>query len=117
MANRDALFEKIGPVLKRYTVAEWVARLDEAGVPSGPVLSLDQVLTHPQVLARGMVVEQAHPAAGKIRATGVPVRLSETPGAVGSPPPMLGEHTREVLEGLVGLSPEEVARLEGEGVV
>ncbi|MBI3892171.1 MAG: CoA transferase, partial [Candidatus Wallbacteria bacterium] len=91
--------------------------LDGAGVPNGPILPLDQVLTQPQVLARDMVVELQHPKAGPIRVTGLPVKLSETPGGIYSPPPLLGEHTEQVLTGLLGLEVAELAELRRSGVV
>lgn len=115
--GRDQLFEELGPVLKTKTVAEWVEALDQAGVPCGPVLSLDQVLNHPQVQARDMVVTQQHKVAGQIRSTGVPIRLSETPGAVVTPPPLLGEHTDRVLEELLELTPEQIEALKRDAVV
>lgn len=115
--NREALEAEIGPLLKKRTVAEWIARFDAAGVPCGPVLPIDQVLTHPQVEARGMVVSQAHPVAGRIRTTGVPIKLSDTPGAVGAPPPLLGEHTSRVLEQVLGLGAAEIAALKRDGAI
>ncbi|HEX8952883.1 MAG TPA: CoA transferase, partial [Polyangia bacterium] len=78
-------------------------------------LNVAQALAHPQVRARGMVVPLEHPAAGAIRVTGVPVRLSDTPGAVRTPPPRLGEHTRAVLAEVLGLDAAAVDALVGEG--
>ncbi len=115
--HREALNDTLAPLLRRRTVADWVARFDAAGIPCGPVLSLDQVLNHPQVLAREMIVSQQHPVAGEIRVTGVPVKLSETPGAVISPPPTLGQHTRSLLSELLKLSEAEMAQLEVEGAI
>lgn len=100
--HREALAQVLGPLMKSRTVALWVKELEEAGVPCGPILSLDQVLEHPQVKAREMVVGLEHPAAGPIRVTGVPIRLSDTPGAVGAPPPTLGQHTAAVLAEVEG---------------
>jgi crotonobetainyl-CoA:carnitine CoA-transferase CaiB-like acyl-CoA transferase len=84
-------------VLRTRTRAEWLALLDAAGVPAGPVHSLGEALDHPQTLARGMVVDLVHPDAGPTRAVGCPVHLSRTPAAITRPAPRLGEHTREVL--------------------
>ncbi len=117
VTHRTALFEVIGPVLRQHTLAEWVERLDAAGVPCGPVLDLHEVLNHPQIRARDMVVTQEHPVAGTIRSTGIPVRLSDTPGDVGAAPPVLGQHTNMVFQDLLGLSKEDLERLEQEGVV
>ena len=77
--------------------AHWLDALEAAGIPAGPVLGFDQVLTDPHMLARGMVAETAHPVTGKFRTLRVPVKLSATPGAVRRPAPRLGEHTKDVL--------------------
>jgi crotonobetainyl-CoA:carnitine CoA-transferase CaiB-like acyl-CoA transferase len=97
MEHRDALVERMNEVLGTRTRAEWIAALDAAGVPAGPVHSLGEALTHPQTLARGMVVETAHPQAGPTRSIGCPVHFSETPASVEMPAPLLGEHTRDLL--------------------
>jgi crotonobetainyl-CoA:carnitine CoA-transferase CaiB-like acyl-CoA transferase len=79
------------------TVAEWIALLDPAGVPCGPINSIAQVFEDPHALARDMVVELEHPKAGRTRAIGLPIKLSATPGKVVRPAPLFGQHTREVL--------------------
>ena len=79
--------------------------------------SIAQVVAHPQVQARGTLVEMEHPRAGKVRMVGVPVRLSETPGSVRTPAPMLGEHTDKVLRELLGLSAGEIAALRAAGAL
>ncbi len=117
VAHRDLLHERLAPLLKTERVAEWISRLERAGIPCGPVMSLDQVLEHPQVKARNMVVDVNHPRAGPIRLTGVPVRLSRTPGDIASPPPTLGEHTESVLLGELGLDPAEVQALRERGAL
>jgi crotonobetainyl-CoA:carnitine CoA-transferase CaiB-like acyl-CoA transferase len=78
----------------------WLARLEEAGVPAGPILTYDQVFADPQVRHREMAVELEHPRAGRMRVLGVPYKLSATPAAVRRPAPLLGEHTDEVLREL-----------------
>jgi crotonobetainyl-CoA:carnitine CoA-transferase CaiB-like acyl-CoA transferase len=78
--------------------AHWLAALEAAGIPSGPVLNFDEAMADPHVVARGMAVETAHPAAGTIKTLGIPVKLSDTPGALRRPAPRLGEHTGEVLD-------------------
>ncbi len=90
--------------------------LDEAGVPCGPVLTLEEVYQHPQVKARAMDIELQHPIAGSIHAIGFPVKYSNTPGHVYRPAPVLGQHTFEMLESL-GYSPEQCRQLESDGVV
>ena len=98
------------------TVAEWLALLDRSGVPAGPVYDMKQVYADPQVQAREMMVDVEHPTAGKTRAIGIPVKLSETPGSIRRPAPTLGEHTDEILRDL-GHSPEAILLLREQRVV
>jgi crotonobetainyl-CoA:carnitine CoA-transferase CaiB-like acyl-CoA transferase len=97
MENLDALVALMDAVLVTRSKAEWLAVFDAAGVPAGPVHSLGEALTHPQTLARGMVVDLVHPEAGATRALGSPLHFSATPTRIDRPAPLLGEHTREVL--------------------
>ncbi|TMH59325.1 MAG: CoA transferase, partial [Betaproteobacteria bacterium] len=97
MQNLDALLALMDAVLVARDKAEWLAAFDAAGVPAGPVHSIGEALTHPQTLARGMVVDLVHPEAGATRALGSPLHFSATPTRVDRPAPLLGEHTREVL--------------------
>ncbi len=116
LANRDALSAEIEQALACADAAHWVGVLNEAGVPSGPVLDLEQVFADPQVLARGMLVEMPHPELGTFKTTGLPVKLSSTPGRIARRPPLHGEHTEEVLRGC-GLSAPEIERLREDGVI
>ncbi len=97
MENLDTLTSTLEVILNTRTMAEWIARFDAADVPVGPVHSIGEALTHPQTLARGMVVDLAHPVAGATKAIGCPVHFSATPTRIARPAPLLGEHTREVL--------------------
>ena len=97
MQNLQALVAAMNDVLAHKTRADWLALLDAAGVPAGPVHSLGEALTHPQTLARGMVVDLVHPQAGPTKALGCPIHFSATPTRVDRPAPLLGEHTRELL--------------------
>jgi crotonobetainyl-CoA:carnitine CoA-transferase CaiB-like acyl-CoA transferase len=115
--HADALRAVLGPAMVERTTAEWIEALRSAGVPAGRIDSVQDVCEHPQVRARDMVVELEHPKAGPIRVTGVPVKLSDTPGAVRSPPPVLGQHTEYVLSDWLGMSGEEVAELRRQEVV
>lgn len=114
--GRDTLIATIEERLKHEVSSELVSRLEKAGVPAGPIYSLDQVYSDPQVLAREMVVEVEHAKAGKFRMTGIPVKLSETPGQVRTAPPLLGEHTEEVLRQL-GYSDEQIAAMRQAGAI
>ncbi len=97
MQNLSALSEALTPLFQRRTVAEWLRRLEETGVPAGPVLDIAQMQADPQALAREMIVETTHPVAGPVKAIGLPIKFSDTPGGVHRAAPTLGQHTREVL--------------------
>jgi len=114
--HRGELLAVLVPVFRRRPTAEWVTRLLERGVPAGPIYRIHEVMDDPQVRHREMVVDLDHPRAGRIRVNGVPVKLSETPGSVRTPPPVLGEHTEAVLREL-GVGAGEVAALRDEGVI
>jgi len=116
MAHRAALIAEIEKTTAAETRAHWLARLDQAGVPSGSINTYPEALADPHTLARGMVVDLVHPGAGPIKALGIPVKLSDTPGAVDRPAPLLGEHTTEILTEL-GYSDSEQRALRDGGVV
>ncbi|MDR7449804.1 MAG: CoA transferase [Armatimonadota bacterium] len=94
---------------------EWVAAFTAAGLPAGPINDVAQVFADPQVAAREMVVEVDHPTAGRLHLPGIPVKFLATPARVQGPPPLLGEHTGEVLRDWLGLGPDEVAALAARG--
>ena len=98
MQNLPALVELMNAVLVTRTRAEWLARLDAVGVPAGPVNTMGEALSHPQVLARGMVVDMQHPQNGAYKTLGCPVHFSATPTSIDYPAPLLGEHTRVILK-------------------
>jgi crotonobetainyl-CoA:carnitine CoA-transferase CaiB-like acyl-CoA transferase len=97
MQNLDELAATMNAVLGTRSKAEWIAGFDAAGVPVGPVNTIGEALTHPQTLARNMVVDLVHPQAGATRALGCPIHFSVTPTQIDRPAPLLGEHTREML--------------------
>ena len=97
MRNLPALNAALTPLFKHRSSAEWLRRLEEAGVPAGPVLDVNQMHADPQTLAREMIVETTHPKAGQVRAIGLPIKFSDTPGGLRRAAPVLGQHTREVL--------------------
>lgn len=98
MKNLDALTTAMNAVLVTRSKAEWITAFDAAGVPVGPVHTIGEALSHPQALARGMVVDLMHPQAGPTKALGCPIHFSETPTQIKRPAPMLGEHSRELLK-------------------
>ena len=113
LKNRDLLTETLESVLAGGDVTHWVEQINAAGVPCGPVLDIGQVFSDPQVLARKMLVELPHPEVGTYKTTGLPIDLSDTPGAIKRPPPLLGQHTHEILTE-AGLTPAEIRNL-GDG--
>lgn len=115
--NRPALVEIIEGVTSNYTSEELRRLLDGAGIPNGPVWTVGEALSSPQALALGMVQEMDHPKAGKIKVTGIPVDMNLSPGSMRKPPPVLGEHTGEVLSRLLGMSESEIEELRRQGVV
>ncbi len=119
--DRTKNYAELEPILEaRFmtkTAIEWLAILEGAGIPCGPVNRIDEVVNNPQVIEREMIVEVEHPIAGKLKMPGTPVKLSKNPGGVEKPSPLLGQHTAEILERLLGLDAEEVARLNEEKVL
>ena len=99
------------------TTQEWIELLLAAGLPCGKIQSVGEICEDPQIIARDMVVTVEHPKAGAVRVTGVPVKLSDTPGAVTLPPPLLGEHTAQVLTEWLQMSAAAVDRLQQAGAL
>ncbi len=116
-ANRVSLVEALQRVFLTKTYEEWETILAPAGIPIGAIDTIDAVVDHPQVAARRALVECEHPVAGTVRVVAPPVRLSETPGAVRRPAPLLGEHTDDVLRERLGLGAEEIERLRRAGAI
>ena len=116
MANREPLKALINQRIGHASVAEWIERLNRAGVPCGRVMTLADVFTDPQVLAQEMVIEADHPNHGAVRMTGFPVKLSATPPRLRHPTPALGEHTDEILAA-AGYDPGRIEALRRAGIV
>lgn len=117
IAHRAELSAALEGVLVTNEVSHWIHVLNAAGIPTGPVLDMAQVFSDPQVLAREMLVQMPHPQVGTYRTTGLPVKLSATPGAITRRPPLLGEHTDEVLAEDAGLTLSQISELRANGVV
>ncbi len=114
--HRAELTATIERRLATRDAADWVEMLNAAGVPCGPIYDLAEVFQDPQVLARQMSVELPHPEMGVFKATGIPVKLSRTPGSIRALPPALGAHTEAVLAEY-GFDPATVAALRRDGVI
>jgi crotonobetainyl-CoA:carnitine CoA-transferase CaiB-like acyl-CoA transferase len=117
VANRAELTTLLSEIMEKRSMREWLDALEAAGVPCGPINNLEQVFAEPQAVARGLKMELPHPAAGKVSLVRSPMRFSETPVQHDVPPPTLGQHTDEVLQGLLNKSPSEISKLRSEGVV
>lgn len=114
--HRSVLVPELAALMKTRTRADWLAALEAAKVPCGPINDLADVFADPQVLARDMKVPLPHPRATGLQVVGSPMKFSRTPVQYRRAPPLLGEHTDEVL-GELGLGPEEIARLREAGAV
>jgi formyl-CoA transferase/CoA:oxalate CoA-transferase len=114
--HRDALVALLEPIFAPKTMAEWSEIFESAGVPAGPIYLLSDLFSDPQIRHRQMVVGVDHPRAGRIMQTGVPVKLSATPGRIASPPPLLGEHTDRILLEL-GYDAAQIAALRDRGAI
>jgi crotonobetainyl-CoA:carnitine CoA-transferase CaiB-like acyl-CoA transferase len=115
--NRVELIAKLQDVFLTKPYEEWEALLLQHGIPVGAINTIDQVVEHPQVQARGMITESDHPVAGRVKIVGVPVKLSETPGSVREPAPLLGQHTDEILHTYLGMTTADIAALRQAGVI
>ncbi len=115
--NHVTLIARLQEIFLTKTYEEWEAVLVPAGIPVGAINTIDKVVEHPQVCERQLIVDHEHPVAGKVKMVGVPLRLSETPGAVRMPAPLLGQHTDEVLRDVLGLDDAEIAALRRQGAI
>src|SRR5207249_3218678 len=115
LEHREQLLSLLEPLFLQRPGDEWIARFREAGVPAGPINTIDRVLGDPQVLHRNMLVELTHPVAGPQKVLGNPIKVGSTEKFL--PSPLLGEHTDEVLTSVAGLAADEVAELREQHIV
>jgi len=117
VANRDVLGPLLNSIFSTRPAGHWLTRLDDAGVPAGRIKTVAEVCESEHLRARGMFVNVKHPKAGAVTAMGVPIRLRSTPGAAQAPAPLLGQHTDEILTGLLRIPRPKVEKLRAAGVV
>ena len=117
VSNRIALVDRLCAVTRTRPTAHWLAALESAGVPCGPINAIDAVFADPQVRARNTQSELPHPVAGKVSLVANPLRLSETPVSYRTAPPVLGAHTREVLADRLALSASRIDELAAKGII
>ena len=115
--NRQLVTDTLTPVMRSKTTTEWIEALEALKIGCGPINTLEQVFADPQVQARGCVVEMPHASGQTVKVVANPVRLSATPPAYRSAPPVLGQHTEEVLKGVLGLAEAEIADLRAKGIL
>lgn len=114
--NYNELRPIIAELMKERTTKEWQDKLDDSGVPNGPINTIDKVIENPQVIARDMIVEIDHPVSGKIRIPGIPIKFSHTQGKIRRTSPTLGEHTEEILKELLDYDDLQINILKKENV-
>jgi crotonobetainyl-CoA:carnitine CoA-transferase CaiB-like acyl-CoA transferase len=118
VSNREALSPLLVDIMRQGGRDAWIEKLDAAGVPCGPINDIGQAFAHPQALARGLRREMPHSLGVPVPITASPMRLSGSPVAYDLPPPMLGEHTRDVLRDVLGKTDAQVdALIQGGGAV
>lgn len=115
--HRAELFDIIQNIISKRKSSEWLDIFNKNGIPAGPILSVEQILNHPQILARNMVEEVNHPLIGNIKLTGIPVKLSDNPGRISSPPPLLGQHNEEILIDLLNYSAEDIKEFKNKKII
>jgi formyl-CoA transferase len=109
--NRTVLIGILSEIFLSRNTNAWMSLLNGAGIPCAPVQTIDQVFNAPQVRHREMLAEVEHPTAGTVRMAGIPVKLSTTPASIRLPPPLLGQHTEEILKSWLGMGSEEISEL------
>jgi crotonobetainyl-CoA:carnitine CoA-transferase CaiB-like acyl-CoA transferase len=117
VANREELNDILSQTFGTGDVSAWIVQLSEAGLPCGPINTIPNVFNHPQAKARGFIMECEHSSGENIKLTGFPYKFSQTPAELHRPPPILGEHTEQILEEILGFSEDEISRLREKNTV
>jgi len=117
ISNYHAFEPLMIELMKTKTTAKWIGLLEPAGIMCGPVNNIAQVVNDPHVQEREMIVEVEHPRVGKLKVTGTPMKFNRTPCKIEKACPDVGEHTMEILCGMLGMSPEDVEKLRKEGAI
>jgi len=115
--HREVLLPLVAEVMKEKTCDEWVDLFVKAAIPCAPVNTMESLFDDPQILHRKMLAELPHPTIGTLRLAGIPIKYAETPGAIRLPPPLLGEHTDQILTEVLGYNPENIAELRTLGAI
>jgi len=115
--HRETLVPQVSVIMRTKTSADWLEQLNARGIPCGPINDIDQVFADPQVRHRGMQLELEHPVAGSVASVANPIRLSQTPIEYGLAPPLLGQHSDEVLQHILGLDADTIAKLRADAII
>jgi crotonobetainyl-CoA:carnitine CoA-transferase CaiB-like acyl-CoA transferase len=115
--SRDALVPQVAAIMLQKSSADWLVALNAEGIPCGPINDIEQVFADPQVQHRGLQLELDHPDAGKVASVANPIKMSLTPLQYERAPPLLGQHTGEVLTRLLGIEAPEIARLQQDNII
>ena len=115
--HRDAIVAEMARMVRQRSTTDWLDQLGPIGVPCGPINDMAQTFAHPQVEHRRMKLEMAHPSSGTVPLIANPIRFREHPIAYDLPPPLLGQHSDDVLSGLLGLAPDQITSLREAGIV
>jgi crotonobetainyl-CoA:carnitine CoA-transferase CaiB-like acyl-CoA transferase len=117
VAHREELIATLQGTFRARDTADWLELLSDAGLPCGPVNTIDKVFTDPQVLHRNMLLEVEHPTAGKVRMAGMPVKFSCSPATLRLPPPLLGQHSEAVLQSWLNMARAEIEELKRKNII
>ena len=115
--NREEIIPLLASIFKTASVSEWLTKLDEAEIPCGPINNFEQVFSMPTVKEREMLIKMDHPTIGELPLVGSPLKMSDTPVEYRLPPPLMGEHTEDVLMDVLKYSSGQVTELREQGCI